>query len=97
VNLETEEDDKRVPFVLNDVSNAVYNKVFVKKARKYRNGNDKFHGGSMEKHGMFYGIGFGSAMAMIISYAHLHSIIWMAIHGLFSWFYVAYFIILKPY
>lgn len=51
----------------------------------------------MERHGMFYGIGFGSAMAMIISYAHLHSILWMAIHGLFSWFYVAYFIILKPY
>jgi hypothetical protein len=39
------------------------------------------------------GIGFGSAAAMILSYAKWHSIWWMLLHGVFSWFYVIYFAI----
>ena len=59
--------------------------------------NRKKIGGNMEKHGLTYGISFGTAMAMIISYTHLHSLLWMAIHGIFTWFYVIYFILMKPY
>ena len=51
----------------------------------------------MEKHGITFGISFGTAMAMIISYTHLHSFLWMAVHGLLSWVYVIYFILLRPY
>ena len=36
------------------------------------------------------GIGFGSALAIVISYAHNHSILWAIVQGLFSWFYVLY-------
>ncbi len=41
--------------------------------------------------GAKYGIGFGSALAIAISYANHHSILWAIIHGLFSWLYVIYF------
>ena len=37
-----------------------------------------------------YGISFGSALAMILSYVKNHSIFWAIIHGLLSWFYVIY-------
>ena len=37
------------------------------------------------------GISFGSALAMIVSYANWHSIPWAIIHGLFGWLYVIYF------
>ncbi|MCR4787706.1 MAG: hypothetical protein K5888_03880 [Lachnospiraceae bacterium] len=39
------------------------------------------------------GITFGSALAMVISYTNWHSIGWAILHGLFSWGYVIYFII----
>jgi hypothetical protein len=35
--------------------------------------------------------GFGSALAMTISWSQWHSIHWAVIHGIFSWFYVIYF------
>jgi hypothetical protein len=38
----------------------------------------------------FYGIGFGSAMAMILSFELNHSILWMIAHGTCSWLYVIY-------
>jgi len=38
------------------------------------------------------GIGFGVALAMIISYVNWHSIGWAILHGLFNWGYVIYFI-----
>lgn len=42
------------------------------------------------------GIGFGSALAIAISW-HLHqSLIWAIIHGLFGWFYVIYFAFTRP-
>ena len=34
--------------------------------------------------------GFGSALAMVISYNANHSILWAIIHGIFGWFYVVY-------
>lgn len=43
--------------------------------------------------GVKTGITFGSCLAMIISYTQWHSIFWAIIHGLFSWFYVIYYII----
>lgn len=36
------------------------------------------------------GISFGSALAMVISYVHWHSIGWAILHGLLSWAYVIY-------
>ncbi len=43
-----------------------------------------------------YGVGFGSALAMAISYPTNHSILWAMIHGLFGWLYVIYAIIVLP-
>lgn len=36
------------------------------------------------------GIGFGTALAITISWSLHHSILLAIIHGLFSWFYVFY-------
>ena len=42
-----------------------------------------------------YGVSFGTALAIAISYTNNHSILWAIIHGLFSWFYVIYFAITR--
>lgn len=39
------------------------------------------------------GLTFGSALAMVISYTHWQSIFWAIVHGLLSWVYVIYFIL----
>ena len=39
------------------------------------------------------GIGFGAALAMVISYVKWQSIGWAIIHGLLNWIYVVYYII----
>lgn len=41
--------------------------------------------------GARYGVGFGSALAMAISFDTNHSILWAIIHGVLSWLYVIYF------
>ena len=41
--------------------------------------------------GAKYGIGFGSALAIAISYTNNHSILWAIIHGILGWIYVIYF------
>ncbi|HYM31640.1 MAG TPA: hypothetical protein VEU47_10090 [Candidatus Cybelea sp.] len=41
------------------------------------------------------GFGFGSALAIAISFTTNHSVIWAIIHGLLSWLYVAYFVLFK--
>lgn len=51
-----------------------------------------------EKKGCFgksvgVGISFGSALAMVISYVNWHSVFWAILHGLLSWLYVIYFVI----
>jgi hypothetical protein len=38
-----------------------------------------------------YGVSFGTALAIAISYTNNHSILWAIIHGIFSWLYVIYF------
>lgn len=37
------------------------------------------------------GIGFGTALAIAISWSANKSLIWAVIHGLLSWFYVIYY------
>ena len=39
------------------------------------------------------GIGFGAALAMVISYAEWESIGWAILHGLLNWAYVIYYMI----
>jgi hypothetical protein len=41
------------------------------------------------------GIGFGSALAIAISWSLHKSIFWAIVHGIFSWFYVIYFAIVR--
>ncbi|HZK78164.1 MAG TPA: hypothetical protein VFC35_04590 [Gemmatimonadaceae bacterium] len=37
------------------------------------------------------GIGFGTALAITISWSVNHSILWAIVHGVFSWLYVIYY------
>jgi hypothetical protein len=37
------------------------------------------------------GVGFGSALAIAISWSVNKSIVWAIIHGIFSWLYVIYY------
>lgn len=39
------------------------------------------------------GIGFGAALAMVISYVNWQSILWAIFHGILGWIYVIYFAI----
>ena len=41
------------------------------------------------------GITFGSALAMAISFNVNQSVLWAMIHGVFSWFYVVYYVLVK--
>jgi len=41
------------------------------------------------------GVGFGSALAIVISYTAHKSVLWTIIHGFFSWFYVIYFLLTR--
>ena len=38
------------------------------------------------------GIGFGVALAMVISWSQHSSILWAIVHGVFSWLYVIYYV-----
>jgi hypothetical protein len=40
-----------------------------------------------------YGIGFGSALAIAISYTNNHSVLWAIIDGILGWLYVIYYIL----
>jgi hypothetical protein len=37
------------------------------------------------------GVGFGTALAITISWSLHHSLLWAIIHGFLSWLYVIYF------
>jgi hypothetical protein len=50
-----------------------------------------WRGYSAHLEGAKYGVSFGSALAMAISYNTNHSVLWAIIHGIFSWIYVVYF------
>lgn len=41
------------------------------------------------------GISFGSALAMVISWSQNGSVLWAILHGIFSWFYVIYYVLVK--
>jgi hypothetical protein len=41
------------------------------------------------------GIGFGTALAITISWSVNKSLFWAIVHGIFSWLYVIYFALLK--
>lgn len=41
------------------------------------------------------GVGFGSALAMAISFTTHKSVFWAIIHGIFSWLYVLYFLVTR--
>ena len=41
------------------------------------------------------GIGFGTALAITISWSSNHSILWAIIHGFLSWFYVIYYAVIS--
>lgn len=41
------------------------------------------------------GIGFGSALAITISWSLHKSILWAIIHGFLSWFYVVYYMLMR--
>lgn len=41
------------------------------------------------------GITFGSALAMAISFNVNQSVLWAILHGVFSWFYVIYYVIVR--
>jgi len=43
------------------------------------------------------GIGFGSALAMVISFTVNRSIFWAILHGLMGWIYVIYRMIVGGY
>ncbi|EOL43299.1 hypothetical protein I580_00684 [Enterococcus caccae ATCC BAA-1240] len=50
-------------------------------------------GGIAMKESAKAGISFGCALALVISYVNWHSIIWAIFHGVLSWFYVIYYVI----
>jgi len=41
------------------------------------------------------GISFGCCLAMVISFSVNKSILWAILHGIFSWFYVIYFAVVR--
>lgn len=41
------------------------------------------------------GIGFGTALAITISWNAYHSVFWAIVHGLLSWLYVIYFVLTR--
>jgi hypothetical protein len=51
------------------------------------NGNRNY---AIRVEGAKYGVGFGSALAITISYTNNHSVLWAIIHGILSWLYVIY-------
>jgi hypothetical protein len=55
--------------------------------RMIMNGN-RYYGVRVE--GAKYGVGFGSALAIAISYTNNHSILWAIIHGILGWLYVIF-------
>jgi hypothetical protein len=50
---------------------------------------------SYRMEGAKYGISFGSALAIAISYTSNHSILWAIIDGILSWIYVIYFALFR--
>ncbi len=45
--------------------------------------------------GAKYGVGFGSAVAIAVSYVNNHSLLWAIIDGILGWIYVVYFALFR--
>lgn len=41
------------------------------------------------------GVAFGTVLAVVISWSIHQSILWAILHGLFGWFYVVYYAIMR--
>jgi len=41
----------------------------------------------------YTGVGFGTIIAIIVSWTTNHSILWAIIHGIFGWFYIIYYLL----
>lgn len=41
------------------------------------------------------GVSFGSALAIAISWSQHQSVLWAILHGVFSWFYVVYYVLTR--
>ena len=40
-----------------------------------------------------YGLSFGSALAITISWSLNHNLLWAIIHGVCSWLYIIYYVV----
>ena len=50
---------------------------------------------SVRLEGAKIGIGFGSALAIAISYTNNHSVFWAIIDGILGWIYVIFFLLFR--
>jgi hypothetical protein len=55
--------------------------------------DNRYYGVRVE--GAKYGVGFGSALAIAISYTANHSILWAIFNGILGWLYVIYFALFR--
>ncbi len=55
--------------------------------------DNRYYGVRVE--GAKYGVGFGSALAIAISYTNDHSIFWAIIDGVLGWIFVIYFALFR--
>ncbi len=55
--------------------------------------DNRYYGVRVE--GAKYGVGFGSALAIAISYTHNQSIFWAIVDGIFGWIYVVFFALFR--
>jgi hypothetical protein len=51
---------------------------------------------SVRVEGAKYGVSFGTALAIAISYTTHHSILWAIVHGILGWLYVLYAALFPP-
>jgi hypothetical protein len=60
-----------------------------------RGGEMNGRGYSLRLEGAKYGVSFGTALAIAISYTNNHSIVWAIIDGFLSWVYVVFFALFR--
>jgi hypothetical protein len=66
--------------------------ISLKTGENSMNGS-RYYGVRVE--GAKYGVGFGSALAIAISYTNNHSILWAIIDGILGWIYVVFFALFR--
>jgi hypothetical protein len=58
------------------------------------NGNRSY---GIRVEGAKYGVGFGSALAIAMSWSTSHSILWAIVDGILGWIYVVFFALFRSY